>query len=97
MLGNTRGHFHHCSRQGREHQSALHDRFTLPERVKTGGTWGRHWLSSVLPFRFFGPLAGAIVDQGNTTREGGAPDGSYVRAHEVDLHEPFTVLKPLGQ
>ena len=47
MLGYTCGHFHHCSRQGREHQSALHNRFTLPGRVKTGGTWGRHWLSSV--------------------------------------------------
>ena len=38
MLGNTRGHFHHCARQSCEYQTAFHDRYTLHGRVETGGT-----------------------------------------------------------
>ena len=32
------------------------------------------------------------VDQGNTVCEGGAPNGSCVRAHQVNLNESLTVL-----
>ena len=41
-----------------------------------------------LPIRRLGP----DIDQGTTAREGGAPNGSDVRAHKVNLNEPFAVL-----